>query len=97
MLCAGGDGSAALLIKAQELGSAEPTTAVSFPRAPFSTVAIEKSMIVIQNKNILCNSGNYIDKFSTLFYCLFVLSRKDSRRGAASLSAWREGHSIAYS
>lgn len=39
MLCAGGDGSAALLIKDREPGSAEPTTAVSFPRAPFSTVA----------------------------------------------------------
>lgn len=36
---AGGDGSVALLIKDPELGTAEPTTAVSFPRAPFSTVA----------------------------------------------------------
>lgn len=74
MLCAGGDGSAALLIKDQdrEPGSAEPTTAVSFPRllSPLwqSTQAIEKSMIVIQNKNILCSTGNYIYKLSMLFF-----------------------------
>lgn len=39
VLCAGGDGSAALLIKDREPDCAEPATAVSFPRAPFSTVA----------------------------------------------------------
>lgn len=72
MLCAGGDGSAALLIKDRKPGSAEPTTAVSFPRllSPLwqSTQAIEKSMIVIQNKNILCSTGNYIYKLSMLFF-----------------------------
>lgn len=51
--------------------------------------AIEKNMIVIQNKNILASTGSYIYKLSTRF----LLSRKNSRRGVASLSAWREGAS----
>jgi hypothetical protein len=51
-------------------------------------------MIVIQNKNILSGPGNYIYKLSTH---LFFEVEKNSRRGAASLSACREGHPIAYS